>query len=501
MRSLACGKKSLREYSHIVFVALAVGVCLFGQQALAADHLIPADVSTFNGSDVRPGDTVTLAAGERGPLRIIDLQGTSRAPIIVRNDPNGRGPAVIRREQADTGGFVFVCRNCEHVEIDGTGKWSGAPSGAYCGVPAGTSGCGIKVTSTRSGDSPSAYLRISGSSKNIVIRGIEVDGQWPSISRGGIGVSVNDHNYNRSEHAGEWRENIRIEKNFVHHVEGECLYVGPNWEYGGSADDLRLRNVEIAENLVTDCGWDGINVKSAIEGVNVIRHNIIRRAGRAADQSAGQHDGIAFYESGYGVIHHNLVEDSGETGITHFLHRMPESVGVMTSEIYNNVVVNSGVTGPNPGKGISVSRNKSAAQPRTEIYNNTIVDTEDDGIFVGPAVATSSVVRDNIVAGAQSEAVLVSRSTTAQRNLTGEKDAMGFVDAGRRDFRLREGSPAVDSADGPGSPVDDFAGVARPQGPTPDRGAYELIASGDPAVPASGDPAPPKPPAFGQAAP
>jgi hypothetical protein len=113
MRSLACGKKSLREYSHIVFVALAVGVCLFGQQALAADHLIPADVSTFNGSDVRPGDTVTLAAGERGPLRIIDLQGTSRAPIIVRNDPNGRGPAVIRREQADTGGFVFVCRNCE----------------------------------------------------------------------------------------------------------------------------------------------------------------------------------------------------------------------------------------------------------------------------------------------------------------------------------------------------------------------------------------------------
>ena len=68
-----------------------------GTAADAADHFVSSGTSTFNCSSVNPGDTVTLAAGNRGALRVSDCTGTAANPIIIRNDPTGSGPTVIRR--------------------------------------------------------------------------------------------------------------------------------------------------------------------------------------------------------------------------------------------------------------------------------------------------------------------------------------------------------------------------------------------------------------------
>ena len=50
-----------------------------------------------------------------------------------------------------------------------------------------------------------------------------------------------------------------------------------------------------------------------------------------------------------------------------------------------------------------------------------------------------------------------------------------FLDMKKRDFRLREGSPAIDHGTAENAPPDDFAGTATPAGAGIDIGAYEWI--------------------------
>ena len=87
---------------------------------------------------------------------------------------------------------------------------------------------------------------------------------------------MNDLSVKRNAHPGLWREGILIEDNYIHDVESEGMYVGPNYQDG----DLPLRNIEIRNNRVEDIGWDGINTKSMWAGDNSIHHNDVRRAGK-----------------------------------------------------------------------------------------------------------------------------------------------------------------------------------------------------------------------------
>ena len=128
----------------LVGVVMAGG----GDAALAANHVISSNASTFECNSARPGDTLTLPAGTRGPLRIRNCNGTQSNPIVIRNDVNGSGPAVISRTATGTGGFVFNCENCTGIVIDGSQKWRGAPAGKTYG---------IKLTVAKS-SSPSAFL-------------------------------------------------------------------------------------------------------------------------------------------------------------------------------------------------------------------------------------------------------------------------------------------------------------------------------------------------------
>src|SRR5688572_1923786 len=150
--------------------------------ALAADHKVSAQAAAFDCSRVSPGDTITLASGLRGPLKISDCKGIASNRIIVRNDPNGNGPVFIRRNSTSPGGFVFNCMSCVGIEIDGSYKWNGAPSGRTYG---------IRLTTT-AGGGPSAFLRIAGLSRFVTIRNVEIDGAWPRLPSKGVGIYVND---------------------------------------------------------------------------------------------------------------------------------------------------------------------------------------------------------------------------------------------------------------------------------------------------------------------
>ena len=430
---------------------------MFGSSAYAANYAVSSGTASFDCSNVNPGDTVTLAAGTRGPLKITDCKGSASSRIVIRNDVNGSSPTILQKSDGASGGFVLQCYNCNYVVIDGTDKWNGAPSGRTYGIKATQSGSG----------GPTAFVKILGRSSFVTIRGVEVDGKWPSLAKDGIGIDVNDHAIDAASNPGVWREGFLIEYNYVHNTEGEGVYVGPNYPQG----DLPLRNIEIRNNLVEDTGWDGINLKMAVQGANSIHHNVIRRAGSKTDGTAGQHYGIGFYESN-GKIYSNWVENSGETAISHYMQYLPMSYGAQASEIYNNVVIKPGRTGPLAGNGITPGNSSGAAAAAPKIYNNTIVGAEGSGIKVG-SDSPSGFIRDNIVVDSIGGAVSAPGSVPQTNNLVGTSAKAMFVDAARLDFRLQAASPARNSGSS-SFPATDYDGIARPQDSAADVGAFEF---------------------------
>lgn len=445
--------------------------------AFAANFTIGRATAVFEGNAVLPGDTVTLEAGVRGPLRILGLKGAPGDPIVIRNDTGAGSPVTIRNPTPQSGGLIFNCIDCIHVVIDGTGKWDGAPANAYCGAPDGTDGCGIRVKSTVTGDNPSVYFMISGLSSDFVVRGVEVNGNFPAISTGGIGMRLGDQEIKSSDYPTKWRENIVYENNYIHDVDAEGFYIGPNW----SVDQLRLRNVVIRSNLVRRTGWEGIQLKSAIAGYNAIHGNVVIDGGAAKkDSVTGAHLGIQPYESKADVFD-NVVIGAGESGIGFSTKHLPTSYGPLHVRIYNNVVVDSGTTGPLKAHGITLR--SSSARFAATIANNTVVTTEYHGINIEGGIGSEQLVSNNITADVGDKGVRAPSGSGLYSNTTGSIASIGFVDPGALDFRLATDSAARDSGSSQALPDTDILGVRRPQGAGPDRGAYESTTGGAPPRP------------------
>lgn len=451
----------LHSPSWLIGLGALLLLAMGGQPAVAANFSIGSGVAKFDCSAARPGDTITLAAGARGPLTISSCLGSSTNPITIKNDVAGSGPTVIQQTSGTSAGFVLLCDDCIGVVLDGSGKWTGAPAGTTYGIKVTISG----------GSSPTAFIKIGAKSRFVTIKNVEVDGKWPSVAKDGIGISVNDNTVFASDNPGLWREGITIANSYVHNTEGEGMYVGPNWPSNG----LPLRNITIRDNRVEDTGWDCIQLKSAVSGDNQIHHNVLKRCGRLADGVSGQHHGISLYE-GTGKIYNNWVEESGESGIQHYLDKIPTSYGNQTAEIYNNVVIKTGLTGPLAGHGITCASNSGdVARNIARIYSNTVVAAEGVGIRVG-STAVSGLVRDNIVVDTVGTPISVPNSISDTNNLVSTSAKTLFVNASGRDYRLQATSPARNAGSSSYPPVD-HDDIRRPQDGAADQGAFEFHSS------------------------
>ena len=452
--------------STIAQLALAGAVCLGASgSAAAANHVIPAQSSTFECASIKPGDTLTLPAGTRGPLRVRNCTGTQSNPIVIENEANGSGPAIIRRVGGGSGGFVFNCEDCIGVVIDGSNKWRGAPAGKTYG---------IKITVSGS-QAPSAYLRVGGLFRFVTVRNVEIDGVWPAAAKYGSGLRMNDLQVKRSQHAGLWHEGILIEDNYIHDVAQEGMYIGANYADG----DLPLRDVEIRNNRVEDTGWDGINTKAMWSGDNRIHHNVVRRAGKNSSmpKKASQYSGIMNL-SGTVKIYNNWVESTGQHGIQSWTQTGPkvgERKGPFEAQIWNNVVVGAGALWKpfmQNSFGISVGAQSGCEKPEPSIYSNTIVDSRQSAVNVNNNAATG-FVRDNIVAGVRiNPAITVPKFINLLNNRVGSVAQIEFVDPSGLNFRLKVGSPARNQGSST-FPSTDFDDIARPKGGSADQGAFE----------------------------
>ncbi len=448
----------------IASIAAVVGVALSGA-AQAADRVISPGTKVFDCSSAKPGDTITIPSGNRDPLIIRYCTGAASNPIVIRNDPNGNGPAVIRRASGASDGFIFSCYDCVGVEIDGSYKWRGAPGGKTYG---------IKVTLT-GGGSPSAFVRIGGLSRQVTVRNMEIDGAWPKVSNNGSGLRFNDDEIKRSKYPNLWREGILIEDNYIHDVALEGMYVGPNYKVGG----LPLRNVEIRYNRVEDTGFEAINTKSMWQGDNSIHHNEVRRAGKnaARTKDKAQYTGIK-NNAGTVKIYNNWIETTGMHGIQAWTQDGPktsENRGPFEVRIWNNVIIDAGALWkPHMLKsaGISVGAEAGTEEPIPYIYNNTIVNSRQSAINLGRNVK-AGYIRDNIAAGTNGNPVISAPgSMSLTNNRIGTVAQMLFEDASRMDFRLTLNSPARNQGSS-GFPQTDFDDASRPKGNGPDLGAFE----------------------------
>jgi parallel beta-helix repeat protein len=163
------------------------------------------------------------------------------------------------------------------------------------------------------------------------------------------------------------------------------------------------------------------------------------------------------------VVRNNDVHDNARLG--------QRGDGIILSAGSGNVAYNNLVYRNNNGIVIWDSNNY--------VYNNTIV-ANGVGISVGGfgGSASSTTVRNNIVYNNSSDYQNNGTGTTADHNLIGVNPM--FMNAAAADFRLQQGSPAIDGGVAVSGVTVDIRGLVRPQGATLDIGAYEF-GSGAPA--------------------
>jgi hypothetical protein len=493
-----------RSFAQQAYTATALGLVFFLSSgidsiALAANHIIPANEDKFScvANSVRPGDTIVISGRSRGSLAITDCTGTANAPIKIRNDTTLGGPLVISRTAGSGGGFIFHLMNLQHVVIDGTGGWNGS-KGSCSGLMswpavANPGSCGIKVTIT-GGNNPSSYVHVGGTSKNLTIKGIEIDGAYPSVSGSedrGTGLQINEHltekdsgyPYSDIEDPVDWRENIVLTNNYIHNIPSSCIYDGPNFS-SEQESEWKLRNHDISYNRIDGCGNDAIKLKVCWgydDGICEVHHNLVTRIGIRNDSlSSGATDHCILIWEGNGKVYNNrcinnLSSPNTRALILAMTQQVPSSLvspvlpNGFQVEIFNNVVHQAA------GAGIAIDRRSTKnADIDADIYNNTVVGTNAFGIHIASDINAVGTIRNNIVAGE----TISAGKYRAFNNNTQSVASQKFRNAGSDDFHLTASSPARNS-DSSSPPSMDHDNVARMADGDSDVGAFDFVPGGD----------------------
>lgn len=436
-------KQKVNKFSlSIVGLAMAISVAMAGmgivrsaapesQGVVGCTFEIPSDVLEVNGktnyADVKPGDILCLPAGERGNLKLMNLNGVEGMPITVINSG---GTVVITGTDFLTGGIGIY--SSSYLRITGTGMNN------RCGAQYTTADqqCGIVIHGTRkgikfeTGDGP-------GDLSHLEIDHISISNTSQDVKTRGLAIHPKE---------GQLITGLYIHHNYIGQTLAEGIYMGTeprgrSYEVMGKIEDM-----QISYNLVEQTGYDGIKVKVGVKNIT-IHHNVVRETGLT--NTPAYQGGIKMAMS-TGEIYNNVVENVYE-GIR--TGRPKENAAV---RVFNNVVVNS--------RRVGIEVKEAGAM----IFNNTVVWCGEKGIT---GDAASAQVFDNIIAGCEGNSIKV---VFKAFNLVGPVEKMRFLDPAQNNFRLQPTSPAVDAGHlRPGLPAFDFDDYARLQGANPDMGAFE----------------------------
>lgn len=353
-------------------------------------------------------------------------------------------------------------------------------SGTY--VNASPSGYVVHITRSGQAGAPITYRAYPGHSPKlqfngwagftveasyIVIDGFEIEGNNANITfeyaksqennlnngaTSGNGITINGSN-------AAVRRNIVIRNNLVHHCGGGGIG-------SGFADYITIENNVVHSNAwyspFANSGislWEQRDVDGTTGLKNIVRGNrsydnaslMNWRAANLTHPSDGNGIIIDTWPNGYKGrtrVENNLSYSNGGSGI-HAL-AVPNLEIINNSTYQNSKVVDYGEIFVTNSANARIMNNVMVARPGKPInsnYNNIALVYDYNILFTAGAIA-----------------------------VRGQNDLLAdpkYVNPAMGTLSLESGSPAINSGNATYAPQTDFAGQARPQGGTVDRGAYE----------------------------
>jgi len=242
----------------------------------------------------------------------------------------------------------------------------------------------------------------------------------------------------------------------------------------GSSRYIRIQNGEFRNSL----HWNGIFVQ---DDTTIFNEFINLKIYGNGEENTNQHHGIyirgddniidnceIYNNTGYGVhiygksqeparniVKNSRIYNNGERGLI---------LGSGTDNVaYNNLIYGNEKSGIQIGYGATNSK----------AINNTIIQNGIYGIEIISS-ATNTTIMNNILTN-NSFGPWTNSGSQSSFTTNLESGNTNFVDETANDFRIQEGSDAIDAGTSTNEVTDDFFGTQRPQGTTHDVGAHEWL--------------------------
>lgn len=370
----------------------------------------------------QPGDVFrVLNRPSQDLLRFRNLTGTAEQPIIVRNE---EGYQIVIDDNSNS--FCIIFENtCSYIELRGDGD----PDIQY-GFDLRGQATGWAIRQTE-GSEQFVYNRLEISTGNIGFSIFSTDGQgYPNTER---------------------LSGLEIYGCYIHDITDEGIYFGSSDEADSFYD-----NAYVHDNYFYRCGRDSIQMKHG-DNIHVYDNLLVESCteNEAAQRSALR---MGNWLTNSYCYRNKLLNDTFNGIAVNTL------TGYGPVDVYNNLVILSGQSGPNDGA-IILQQNDTV-----RVYQNTIIDTNGDGIGDNNADAAHAI-KYNIVINSSSNDLNASGSDV-EGNITSDV----FRDVDNYDLRLVRTSASRDAGSLSLYPSDDYILVPRPKGPLPCVGAYEYFA-------------------------
>ncbi|MEI7525361.1 MAG: right-handed parallel beta-helix repeat-containing protein [Mariniphaga sp.] len=464
-----------------MYRVLVIVICLFlviqnksvlGQKS---SYRINTAITLIDANDpiyqsVKPGDTLLFVAGNRDHLLIKNFVGKQGKPIVMMNT---EGVIII-----DTQNYYGIAiQNCRYIKFTG----SGDPTQKY----------GFQIKRVGNG----AGMGIGELSSDFEIDHVSIENTLI-----GALYAKTDPDCTLLSVRGKFTQyNTNIHDNFISNSGNEGIYVGSSF-YDGQAIQCNAQNllllpglldgVKIYNNIVTNSGWDAIQVSCATKNCEIY-NNTIQFDSQA--EIPNQMSGILIGGGTRCDCYNNFISQGKGCGI--------ECHGLGGCRIFNNIIVDAGLNfAPNDltqmKHGIFISDLTNLSDSTLVIKYNDIINPKSDGIRFSSLKSTNNLVASNVIInpgnfdyyqngntsfkGVDSY-IMVPNSVTevvVQNNyLARNSNLAGFSSQNMdsaNDFIPVISSPLIDQAETDKTIPFDFEGNPRPFGPKPDIGAFEV---------------------------
>nr|WP_308463752.1 PKD domain-containing protein [Chitinophaga nivalis] len=408
---------------------------------------------------VKPGDTICIKAGNYTFIQFFNFTGSAQRPLVFINC-GGQVKA------GNGGNYGIIFNNVKYFKITGSGS-----ADKY----------GFKVNGVNK------YLNV-GLAMGAGCTDYEADRFEITHTEAGVLAKINPTCDPLTQYPNFSIRNVNFHDLYIHGTLGEGMYIGNTASSGttvdgcasGSIDVIppRIYNLKIY-NVITDgTGWDGIQVASAPENVEIYDNRVLNYG---IENKGSQQAGIILGGASNGKVYNNTVIKGTGNGI--------EVFGMGLCKIYNNVLVNTGLDGTSEGQDALFIDDRPTPKAYTplivQVMNNTIVNSGRDGIRLLNTYTTigrGNIIANNLVvrSGPRGASTGISvQSGIDCRLLTNtwlkDEATTKFQNAAGNDYHLLATSPAIDKGTDLSSygVTNDQDGKSRPFNNIFDAGAFE----------------------------